>query len=94
MRHMARNPRYLRPTAGQAGTAAWVAVGKMGAGNLLMGSGRVLGLVEEVVVETAAEEEEAGTVVVAVAAALYGWPPTVYNLQLTRRWLQVLQVAQ
>jgi hypothetical protein len=71
-----------------------VAVGKIGAGKMLTGNGRVLGLVEEVVAVTAAEEEEAGTVVVAVAVELYGWPPTIYNLQLTRRWLQVLRVAQ
>jgi hypothetical protein len=72
----------------------WVAVEKIFADNMLTGIGRVLGLVEEVVAVTAAEEEEAVTVAGAGAAALYGWPPTIYNLLLTRRWLQVLRVAQ
>jgi len=54
-----------------------VAVGKMGAGNLLMGFGRVLGLVVVAVVAMEVEVEVAGTAVVAAVGEQYGWQPTI-----------------
>ena len=60
-----------------AGTAARVAVGKIFAGKMLMGIGRVLGLVAVVVVAMEVEVAVAGTEVAAAVGEQYGWQPTI-----------------
>ena len=56
---------------------ARVAVEKIFAGNMLMGVGRVLGLVAVAVVAMEVEAEVAGMVVAVAAGEQYGWQPTI-----------------
>jgi hypothetical protein len=60
-----------------AGTVARVAVEKIFAGKMLMGIGRVLGLVAVAVVAMEVEVEVEGTVVAVAVGEQYGWQPTI-----------------